>query len=259
MGCNKGRQRVLGGRGARRCWPRGACLHHPLPASQSYRAAMAVLRQQRAFIASLYERGAVDEEEREELGAAWYGAMRQLDMTGPHWRPPSPLQVVRSLDAFSAAPADLVAALVQQAALADLPARGAGVASQGGGGDGAPAAGGFYLVVSGVVCGSGTSRLMARPPRRCRCGAGRAPGQTGAGASLPPTLSSALSTLSLCSALLPCSPTSQGVGAIFGGAARPVRRAPAWRGAHRGLRQLFGRGPLIYHFPASAVDMLRQR
>jgi hypothetical protein len=51
-------------------------------AVQSYRAAMAVLRQQRTFIGSLYERGQVDEEEREQLDAAVDAAMRHLDMTG---------------------------------------------------------------------------------------------------------------------------------------------------------------------------------
>ena len=60
--------------------------HHPppppSPCPQSYRAAMAVLRQQRAFIADLYERGAVDEDDREALLTAVDAAMRQLDVTG---------------------------------------------------------------------------------------------------------------------------------------------------------------------------------
>ena len=43
---------------------------------------MAVLRQQRAFAADLYERGAVDEDEREALNEAVDAAMRHLDMTG---------------------------------------------------------------------------------------------------------------------------------------------------------------------------------
>jgi hypothetical protein len=43
---------------------------------------MAVLRQQRAFIADLYERGAVDEDDREALLTAVDAAMRQLDVTG---------------------------------------------------------------------------------------------------------------------------------------------------------------------------------
>ena len=54
----------------------------PSPCPQSYRAAMAVLRQQRAFIADLYERGAVDEDDREALLTAVDAAMRQLDVTG---------------------------------------------------------------------------------------------------------------------------------------------------------------------------------
>lgn len=46
---------------------------------------MAVLRQQRAAVAVLFERGLVDEEEREELDEAVSHAMRHLDMAG-EWR-----------------------------------------------------------------------------------------------------------------------------------------------------------------------------
>lgn len=78
---------------------------------------MAVLRQQRTFIGDLYERGGVDEEEREALLGAVGAAMRQLDMTGPSWRPPAPHQVLRSLDIFAAAPTELTDALLQHARL----------------------------------------------------------------------------------------------------------------------------------------------
>ena len=43
---------------------------------------MAVLRQQRAAVGALYERGLVDEEEREELEEAVSHAMRHLDLKG---------------------------------------------------------------------------------------------------------------------------------------------------------------------------------
>lgn len=43
---------------------------------------MAVLRQQRAFTHDMYERGVVDEDEREALAAAVDAAMRHLDMAG---------------------------------------------------------------------------------------------------------------------------------------------------------------------------------
>ncbi len=53
---------------------------------------MAVLRQQRAFTHDMYERGVVDEDEREALASAVDAAMRHLDMAGaPPARPPTSL------------------------------------------------------------------------------------------------------------------------------------------------------------------------
>lgn len=114
-------------------------------AVQSYRAAMAVLRQQRTFIASLFERGQVDEEEREQLDAVVDAAMRHLDMTGPIWRPPAPNQVVRSLDVFSGAPTDLTDMLLAHARLTEYRPDHLIWSSDD------VHQGGFFLVVSGVV------------------------------------------------------------------------------------------------------------
>ncbi|KAI7841566.1 hypothetical protein COHA_004736 [Chlorella ohadii] len=191
-------------------------------AVQSYRAAMAVLRQQRAFIASLYERGQVDEEEREQLHGAVDAAMRHLDMTGegfcaslisvcPIWRPPAPNQVVRSLDVFSGAPADLTDMLLVHARLTEYRPDhliwSSDDAHQGG----------FFLVVSGVV-------------RQSYEGAdGKA------------------------------SEKLQGVGTIFGELAGLCgTRLP---GSERVVAcgNSFGRGPLVYHFPEAAVAALRKR
>ncbi|PSC68844.1 Sodium hydrogen exchanger 7 [Micractinium conductrix] len=120
-------------------------------AVQSYRAAMAVLRQQRAFAADLYERGAVDEDEREALNEAVDAAMRHLDMTGPIWRPPAPDQVLRSLDVFSGAPRELVDWLLAQAQLEEYRPGQAVWSSRRAASDENGAAPGLYVVLLGVV------------------------------------------------------------------------------------------------------------
>ena len=58
-------------------------------AIQTYRAAMAILRQQQHFIDQLYTSGMVDENEREMLVAPTQRQERRMTRRGPHWRAPS--------------------------------------------------------------------------------------------------------------------------------------------------------------------------
>ncbi|KAL4430847.1 hypothetical protein ABPG75_006103 [Micractinium tetrahymenae] len=117
-------------------------------AVQSYRAAMAVLRQQRAFTHDMYERGVVDEDEREALAAAVDAAMRHLDMAGPSWRPPGPEQVMRSMDPFKAAPPELIQAMLRLSKLKEYrPGEVVWTSDAQRGGAG----GGLFVVLFGVV------------------------------------------------------------------------------------------------------------
>lgn len=66
-------------------------------AIQSYRSAMAILKQQHQFVDELYEMGMVDEAEHREMMEPIDAKIRQLEITGPIWRPPRPRTVLRSL------------------------------------------------------------------------------------------------------------------------------------------------------------------
>ena len=70
---------------------------------------MAVLRQQRTFAKLLYDRAVVDDGERDTLLGVIDRKIRQLDITGPTWRPPTPQQVAQGLPFLRDAPADLLA------------------------------------------------------------------------------------------------------------------------------------------------------
>lgn len=71
-------------------------------AIQTYRAAMAILRQQQLFVEQLYASGMVDESEKELLLGPIQRQERRLQRRGPHWRAPS-ISEVRGGAACSAA------------------------------------------------------------------------------------------------------------------------------------------------------------
>jgi len=66
-------------------------------AIQSYRSAMAVLRQQLLFCQNLFQTGAVDAGELQGLTSPIDKKVRHLEMVGPVWRPPRAKAVLRSL------------------------------------------------------------------------------------------------------------------------------------------------------------------
>ncbi|BDA42347.1 probable Na(+)/H(+) antiporter NhaH at N-terminal half [Coccomyxa sp. Obi] len=66
-------------------------------AIQSYRATMAVLRQQANFVHQLFDSGVVDDIEREELLTPIDRRERQLARKGPVWRSPMAFDVLRNL------------------------------------------------------------------------------------------------------------------------------------------------------------------
>ena len=66
-------------------------------AIQSYRTAMAVLRQQLLFCQNLFQVGAVDVGELQGLASPINKKIRHLEMVGPVWRPPRAKAVLRSL------------------------------------------------------------------------------------------------------------------------------------------------------------------
>ncbi|KAF6264741.1 hypothetical protein COO60DRAFT_18214 [Scenedesmus sp. NREL 46B-D3] len=66
-------------------------------AVQSYRVAMAVLRQQRLFVESLFESGMLDAAEQSQLAHPIESAERRLELLGPVWKAPSLGEVLRQL------------------------------------------------------------------------------------------------------------------------------------------------------------------
>ncbi|KAL4858875.1 Protein ACTIVITY OF BC1 COMPLEX KINASE 3 [Chlorella vulgaris] len=66
-------------------------------AIQSYRAAMAILRQQAAFVDELYASGIVNSGERQAMQEPVQRRARQLEIRGPVWRAPSVREVLRGL------------------------------------------------------------------------------------------------------------------------------------------------------------------
>eukprot|EP00882_Tetradesmus_deserticola_P034034 GHRQ01038931.1.p1 GENE.GHRQ01038931.1~~GHRQ01038931.1.p1 ORF type:complete len:508 (+),score=242.21 GHRQ01038931.1:112-1524(+) len=66
-------------------------------AVQSYRVAMAVLRQQRLFVESLFESGMLDTAEQSQLAHPIEAAERRLELLGPVWKAPSLGEVLRQL------------------------------------------------------------------------------------------------------------------------------------------------------------------
>ena len=74
-------------------------------AIQSYRAAMAVLRQQMLFVGELFETGMLAESEQHGLQDPIDKKMRHLELVGPVWRPPRPKAVLRSLPFMALLPA----------------------------------------------------------------------------------------------------------------------------------------------------------
>lgn len=75
-------------------------------AIQSFRAAMAILRQQLDRIAELRDAGMLDDGERELAAHAVDRRMRHLELTGLVWRPPRPKEVLRGLPFLADLPAD---------------------------------------------------------------------------------------------------------------------------------------------------------
>ncbi|GAB4814387.1 hypothetical protein N2152v2_001433 [Parachlorella kessleri] len=132
-------------------------------AIQSYRAAMAILRQQAAFVHQLYDSGVLDEREREALQAPINVKVRQLELQGPVWRAPSVREasgatalpwVLRSLPFLHSVPEHVFEVLLDKGQLLEYsqgeviwsPDRLAG----------APGGLGLYIVIYGLVKSSFT-------------------------------------------------------------------------------------------------------
>ena len=73
-------------------------------AIQSYRATMAVLRQQLLFVDELFETGVLDKDEKGKMHAPIDRKLRRLEITGPIWRPPRAINVLRSLPFMAGLP-----------------------------------------------------------------------------------------------------------------------------------------------------------
>lgn len=86
-------------------------------AIQSYRAAMAVLRQQVGFVGQLWESGVVDDAERAALEAPAAARLTALELAGPTWTAPSVQEVLRALPFLQHVPQPLFVSLLEQGRL----------------------------------------------------------------------------------------------------------------------------------------------
>lgn len=73
-------------------------------AIQSYRAAMAILRQQLLFVEELYETGMIDNREKSDMIEPLDQKIRHLEIVGPVWKPPRPKDLLRSLPLVAGLP-----------------------------------------------------------------------------------------------------------------------------------------------------------
>ncbi|KAK9785975.1 hypothetical protein WJX73_007453 [Symbiochloris irregularis] len=86
-------------------------------AIQSYRATMAVLRQQQQFIKQLFDSGVVEETERDELARPLQEKERRLTQKGPVWKAPTFIEVLRSIPFLKHTPKRVVETLYRHGRL----------------------------------------------------------------------------------------------------------------------------------------------
>eukprot|EP00887_Chlorella_sp_A99_P005087 scaffold25.g5087.t1 len=121
-------------------------------AIQSYRAAMALLRQALTFVHELYDAGMIDQGEKDVMLGPLDKKMRHLEIVGPVWRPPRPRAVLRSLPFLAPLPQPFFDHLFQQGTISEHKV-GTVVWAP----DGRPAASGLadgpgaFVVLSGVI------------------------------------------------------------------------------------------------------------
>ncbi|KAL3155128.1 Son of sevenless 1, variant 2 [Trebouxia sp. C0009 RCD-2024] len=86
-------------------------------AIQSYRAAMAILRQQTNFVEQLYSSGMLDEQEQEQLLELVEKKERRLHRKGAVWRAPKIVEILKQLPFLQNTSADIFRRLLQRGEL----------------------------------------------------------------------------------------------------------------------------------------------
>jgi hypothetical protein len=134
-----------------------------LQAIQTYRATMAVMRRQAAFVAEAFDTGAVDADERDALLAPLAAREAALERRGPFWRAPSPVDVLKELP-FCRGSDAVAKFFFARSALRVHPSGAVGATSRPGGRDG------FIVVVSGLLRVSSGGRAGGRADVYLGCG-----------------------------------------------------------------------------------------
>jgi len=111
---------------------------------QSYRATIAILRQQQFFVEKLFKSGLLDEGEAHHLHDEVHTKLTKLEETGPGWKQPSLTQICRALPFFSNISGDVFEWINRHAFLVRLE-QGQVILSQDNAGNG------MYIVVTGLV------------------------------------------------------------------------------------------------------------
>ena len=135
-------------------------------AVQTYRATMAVMRRQAAFVKAMFESGAVDADERDALLAPLAAREHALERRGPFWRAPAPADVLRELP-FVRGRADVASFFLARSTLRVHPSTTVASSKTD---DTAPTSTGFIVVIGGLVRVSAGGRVGGRADVYLGCG-----------------------------------------------------------------------------------------
>ncbi|DBA77107.1 hypothetical protein WJX77_005031 [Trebouxia sp. C0004] len=119
-------------------------------AIQSYRAAMAIMRQQANFVEQLYSSGMVDEQEQEQLLEPIEAQERKLERKGAVWRAPKIVEVLKQLPFLQNASPEIFKRLLQRGQLVKYQ-RGEVMWQPPSGDDGDMEGDGIYVVMAGLI------------------------------------------------------------------------------------------------------------
>ncbi|KXZ50130.1 hypothetical protein GPECTOR_17g1003 [Gonium pectorale] len=224
-------------------------------AIQSHRAALALLRQQVAFVRSMHKTGLVDGDEAEALAEPIERRIWRLEARGPRWTQPSLSQVLASCAMLRGVPSGGLEWLRASGDLRPF-ARGADLTHL-------IASGGIFIVVLGTVRVTLVPLPSDSPSAPSAAAAPVAPAASG-----PLTASSAAGQTGADTEAMPPAPPAAappqfyvGVGGVVGVSTALVGRAVPGMAVASAVAEgnSLGKGPVVFALSPAAVQYLRAR